>query len=122
MMMGHVQLRELFLDFWKSKDHVVIKPASLVLQNDATTLFTSSGMQPLVPYLLGESHPKGSLLCDIQPCIRTQDIEEVGDNRHTTFFEMLGNWSLGKYFKERRMSIVSDLLNVLRANAWLNIA
>src|SRR3989338_1570891 len=104
MMMGHVQLRELFLDFWKSKDHVVIKPASLVLQNDATTLFTSSGMQPLVPYLLGESHPKGSLLCDIQPCIRTQDIEEVGDNRHTTFFEMLGNWSLGKYFKEEQLA------------------
>jgi len=103
-MMGHVQLRELFLDFWKSKDHVVIKPASLVLQNDATTLFTSSGMQPLVPYLLGESHPKGSLLCDIQPCIRTQDIEEVGDNRHTTFFEMLGNWSLGKYFKEEQLA------------------
>ncbi|OGK44057.1 hypothetical protein A2957_01755 [Candidatus Roizmanbacteria bacterium RIFCSPLOWO2_01_FULL_38_11] len=102
--MGHVQLRELFLDFWKSKDHVVIKPASLVLQNDATTLFTSSGMQPLVPYLLGESHPKGSLLCDIQPCIRTQDIEEVGDNRHTTFFEMLGNWSLGKYFKEEQLA------------------
>ena len=103
-MMGHVQLRELFLDFWKSKDHVVIKPASLVLQNDATTLFTSSGMQPLVPYLLGESHPKGSLLCDIQPCIRTQDIEEVGDNRHTTFFEILGNWSLGKYFKEEQLA------------------
>ena len=83
----------------KSKGHVVIPRALLVPQNDPTTLFTGSGMQPLVPYLLGEEHPEGTRLTDSQTCLRAQDIEEIGDNRHTTFFEMLGNWSLGDYTK-----------------------
>ena len=103
-MVGHIELRNLYKKFWEERNHIRIHEAPLVLQNDATTLFTSSGMQPLVPYLLGESHPDGKRLYDIQPCIRTQDIDEVGDNRHTTFFEMLGNWSLGDYFKEEQLA------------------
>jgi len=91
------------LQFFKARDHAIIPRALLVPQNDPTTLFTGSGMQPLVPYLLGEEHPAGTRLVDSQTCIRVQDIEEVGDNRHTTFFEMLGNWSLGDYFKEQQI-------------------
>lgn len=94
------EIRKKFLDFQKSKGHKAIQPAPLVLTNDPTTLFTGSGMQPLLPYLLGEPHPEGVRLCDSQPCMRLQDIEDVGDPRHTTVFEMLGNWSLGDYFKE----------------------
>lgn len=100
----HLQLRKLYSDFWKSKDHKEIPPIPLVPQNDPTTLFTGSGMQQLVPYLLGEPHPLGKKLYNIQPCIRVQDIEEVGDNRHHTFFEMMGNWSLGTYFKKEQLS------------------
>ncbi len=81
----------------------MIPRAQLVPYNDPTTLFTGSGMQPLIPYLLGEEHPEGKRLADSQTCLRAQDIEEVGDNRHTTFFEMLGNWSLGDYFKEEQL-------------------
>jgi len=103
-MMTHVQLRNLFIEFWEKRDHKEFPPISLVPQNDPTTLFTGSGMQPLVPYLLGEPHPQGSKLYNIQPCFRSQDIEEVGDNRHTTFFEMMGNWSLGDYFKKEQLS------------------
>ena len=98
--MNAQDIRKAYLQFFKDRGHVVIPRASLVLQGDPTTLFTTAGMQPLMPYLLGENHPKGTRLVDSQTCIRTQDIEEVGDNRHTTFFEMLGNWSLGDYFKE----------------------
>ena len=94
------EIRKLYLDFFKSKGHTQIPRALLVPQNDPTTLFTGSGMQPLIPYLLGEAHPSGTKLVDSQTCLRAQDIDEVGDNRHTTFFEMLGNWSLGEYFKE----------------------
>ena len=94
------EIRQAYLDFFKERGHAVIPRAQLVPYNDPTTLFTGSGMQPLIPYLLGENHPEGRCLTDSQTCLRAQDIEEVGDNRHTTFFEMLGNWSLGDYFKE----------------------
>jgi alanyl-tRNA synthetase len=97
------QIRQAYLDFFKEREHSVIPPAPLVLENDPTTLFTSSGMQPLVPYLKGEAHPMGTRLVNSQPSFRAEDIEEVGDNRHTTFFEMLGNWSLGDYFKAEQL-------------------
>jgi alanyl-tRNA synthetase len=98
--MNAQEIRKAYIEFFKSKGHVSIPRARLVPDNDPTTLFTGSGMQPLLPYLLGQSHPDGNRLVDSQTCLRAQDIEEVGDNRHTTFFEMLGNWSLGDYFKE----------------------
>lgn len=97
------QIRQKYLDFQKRHGHHIIAPAPLVLEDDPTTLFTSSGMQPLLPYLLGEPHPNGQRLADSQPCLRLQDIEDVGDPRHTTVFEMLGNWSLGDYFKEEQI-------------------
>lgn len=98
------ELRRAYLNFFRDREHVVVDPAPLVLQGDATTLFTSSGMQPLVPYLSGkETHSKGKRLVNVQPCLRMGDIDEVGDNRHETFFEMLGNWSLGDYFKEDQL-------------------
>ena len=97
------EIRKKYLDFQVSKGHKVISPAPLVLENDPTTLFTGSGMQPLLRYLLGEKHPDGTRLTDSQPCLRLQDIEDVGDPRHTTVFEMLGNWSLGDYFKEEQI-------------------
>lgn len=96
-------IRKKFLDFQVKKGHKVIQPAPLVLENDPTTLFTGSGMQPLLPYLLGKEHPDGKRLTDSQPSMRLQDIEDVGDPRHTTVFEMLGNWSLGDYFKEEQI-------------------
>lgn len=104
MPLTHVQLRKKFADFWKKNNHKEIPPIPLIPQNDPTTLFTGSGMQQLVPYLLGEVHPQGKRIFDIQPCFRSQDIEEVGDNRHTTFFEMMGNWSLGDYFKKEQIA------------------
>ena len=97
------QVREKYLKFFEKRGHVIIPPAPLVLEKDPTTLFTSSGMQPLVPYLMGQKHELGTRLVDSQPSIRLQDIDEVGDNRHTTYFEMLGNWSLGDYFKEEQL-------------------
>lgn len=93
-------LRKLYLKFFESKGHAVIPSASLIPENDPTVLFTTAGMHPLVPYLLGEKHPAGNRLTDVQKCVRTGDIDEVGDSSHCTFFEMLGNWSLGDYFKE----------------------
>jgi len=96
-------VRNRYLTFFKDRGHEVIPSASLVPENDSTTLFTGSGMQPLLPYLLGKKHPKGIRLVNSQRCFRAEDIEEVGDNRHTTFFEMLGNWSLGDYFKENQL-------------------
>ena len=93
------QLRQMWLDFWRKKGHAVISSASLIPENDPTVLFTTAGMHPLVPYLLGEKHPAGNRLADVQKCVRTGDIDEVGDASHCTFFEMLGNWSLGDYFK-----------------------
>ena len=101
--MNASEIRQKYLDFQQSKGHKVVAPAPLVLENDPTTLFTGSGMQPLLPYLLGQPHPAGTRLTDSQPCLRLQDIEDVGDPRHTTVFEMLGNWSLGDYFKEEQI-------------------
>ena len=101
--MNASEIRQKYLDFQQSKGHKVVAPAPLVLENDPTTLFTGSGMQPLLPYLLGQPHPFGTRLTDSQPCLRLQDIEDVGDPRHTTVFEMLGNWSLGDYFKEEQI-------------------
>jgi len=97
------EVRQAYLEFFKERGHTIIPSSSLVPENDPTTLFTGSGMQPLVPYLLGKNHPAGSRLVDSQKAFRSMDIEEVGDNRHTTFFEMLGNWSLGDYFKQEQL-------------------
>ena len=94
------ELREKWFSFWKERGHAVIQSASLIPENDPTVLFTTAGMHPLVPYLLGQGHPAGSRLCDVQKCVRTGDIDDVGDASHLTFFEMLGNWSLGDYFKK----------------------
>ena len=110
MNMTHQQLRDTFSSFWKKRSHVEVPPIPLVLENDPTTLFTGSGMQQLVPYLSGQEHPLGTRLYNIQRSFRSQDIEEVGDNRHTTFFEMMGNWSLGDYFKEEQLSWVWEYL------------
>lgn len=101
--MNAQQIRTEYLNFFKERGHEIIPRAKLIPYNDPTTLFTGSGMQPLLPYLLGETHPAGVRLVDSQTCIRAQDIEDVGNNRHTTFFEMLGNWSLGDYFKEQQI-------------------
>lgn len=97
------EIRKAYQEFFKERGHAVIPRALLVPQNDPTTLFTGSGMQPLIPYLLGQSHPQGTRLVNSQTCLRAQDIDEVGNNRHTTFFEMLGNWSLGDYFKKEQI-------------------
>ena len=101
--MNASEIRQKFLEYQQKLGHQVIAPAKLVLENDPTTLFTGSGMQPLLPFLLGELHPEGKRLADSQPCLRLQDIEDVGDPRHTTVFEMLGNWSLGDYFKSQQI-------------------
>jgi alanyl-tRNA synthetase len=105
------EIRQKYLDFFAAKGHSVIPRAPLVPLNDPTTLFTGSGMQPLLPYLLGQEHPAGQRLVDSQTSLRAQDIEEVGDNRHTTFFEMLGNWSLGDYFKDDQITWMYEFLH-----------
>jgi len=92
------ELRKKWIDFFVKRGHTPISSASLIPENDPTVLFTTAGMHPLVPYLLGQPHPGGKRLCDTQKCVRTGDIDEVGDASHCTFFEMLGNWSLGDYF------------------------
>jgi alanyl-tRNA synthetase len=112
------ELRRRFLDFFREKAHAVIPSASVIPENDPTVLFTTAGMHPLVPYLLGESHPAGPRLANAQKCIRTGDIDEVGDNRHLTFFEMLGNWSLGDYFKAESIPWSFEFLTSAQ---WLNI-
>src|SRR3972149_2876942 len=102
-----MQSRELkykYLEFFKNKNHAVIQNSSLIPENDPTVLFTTAGMHPLVPYLIGQKHPLGKRLVNHQKCIRTNDIEEVGDSSHLTFFEMLGNWSLGDYFKAESLA------------------
>ena len=101
--MNASKIRNDYLHFFEERGHAIIPRAKIVLDNDPTTLFTGSGMQPLLPFLLGQDHPEGLRLVDSQTCLRAQDIEDVGDNRHTTFFEMLGNWSLGDYFKEQQI-------------------
>ncbi len=108
--MNAQEIRNAYLKFFEERGHKVIPRALLVPQNDPTTLFTGSGMQPMIPYLLGETHPDGVRLVDSQTCIRAQDIDDVGDNRHTTFFEMLGNWSLGDYFKAEQVPWMFEFL------------
>lgn len=109
-MVSSVDLRQKYLDFFKARGHAVISSASLIPENDPTVLFTTAGMHPLVPYLLGEKHPAGQRLADAQKCIRTGDIDEVGDRTHHTFFEMMGNWSLGDYFKEEALNFSWEFL------------
>ena len=104
------QLRKLYIDFFVSKGHKQISGASLIPENDPTVLFTTAGMHPLVPYILGQEHPAGKRLCDYQKCIRTGDIDSVGDPHHLTFFEMLGNWSLGDYFKNEMIGFSFEFL------------
>ena len=108
--MKAIEIRNKYLNFFKKNGHVVIPSAPLIPENDPSVLFTTAGMQPLVPYLLGEPHPAGTRLTDYQKCVRTNDIDEVGDNRHLTYFEMLGNWSLGDYFKEESIQMSYDFL------------
>ncbi|MEA4977509.1 MAG: alanine--tRNA ligase [Methanomassiliicoccaceae archaeon] len=109
------ELREAYVEFFRQRGHAFIRSAPLIPENDPTVLFTTAGMHPLVPYLLGEKHPEGKRLVDYQKCIRTGDIEEVGDASHLTFFEMLGNWSLGDYFKKESITFSYDfLINVLK--------
>lgn len=108
--MKAIEIRNKYLNFFKEHGHAVIPSASLIPENDPSVLFTTAGMQQLVPYLLGEKHPSGTRLTDYQKCLRTNDIEEVGDNRHLTYFEMLGNWSLGDYFKEESIQMSFDFL------------
>ena len=108
--MKAIEIRNKYLNFFKEHGHTVIPSAPLIPENDPSVLFTTAGMQPLVPYLLGEPHPAGKRLTDYQKCVRTNDIDEVGDNRHLTYFEMLGNWSLGDYFKEESIQMSFDFL------------
>ena len=108
--MKAIEIRNKYLDFFKRQGHAVIPSAPLIPENDPSVLFTTAGMQPLVPYLLGEKHPEGTRLTDFQKCLRTNDIDEVGDNRHLTYFEMLGNWSLGDYFKEESIAMSFEFL------------
>lgn len=112
------ELREMFLEFFKTKGHAIIPSASLIPENDPTVLFTTAGMHPLVPYLLGEKHPEGTRLADVQKCVRTGDIDETGDASHCTFFEMLGNWSLGDYFKKEAINFSWEFLT---SPNWLHI-
>ena len=101
------EVRKRYLEYMKAREHAIVPSSALVPENDPTTLFTGSGMQPMVPYLLGETHPKGTRIADSQKCFRAEDIDEVGDTSHTTFFEMLGNWSLGDYFKKDQIDWIS---------------
>ena len=104
------EIREKFLKFFESKKHKIIPSASLIPENDPSVLFNTAGMQPLVPYLLGEPHPLGRRLADVQKCVRTGDIDDTGDDTHLTFFEMLGNWSLGDYFKRESIEMSWEFL------------
>lgn len=108
--MKAIEIRNKYLNFFKTHGHKIIPSAPLIPENDPSVLFTTAGMQPLVPYLLGEKHPEGTRITDYQKCLRTNDIDEVGDNRHLTFFEMLGNWSLGDYFKDEAIAMSYEFL------------
>ena len=108
--MKAIEIRNKYLNFFKNHGHAVIPSAPVIPENDPSVLFTTAGMQPLVPYLLGQKHPAGTRLTDYQKCVRTNDIDEVGDNRHLTYFEMLGNWSLGDYFKEKSIAMSYEFL------------
>ena len=118
MNINSIDIRQKYIEFFKSKNHAIIPSASVVPENDPTVLFNTAGMQPLVPYLLGEKHPLGTRLADYQKCIRTGDIDDVGDNTHLTFFEMLGNWSLGDYFKKESITWSHEFLT---SKNWLAI-
>ncbi|MDP5039125.1 MAG: alanine--tRNA ligase [Candidatus Gracilibacteria bacterium] len=118
MNIDSLYIREKYLEFFKTKNHAIIPSASVVPENDPTVLFNTAGMQPLVPYLLGEKHPSGTRLVDSQKCIRTNDIEDVGDDTHLTFFEMLGNWSLGDYFKKESIAWSYEFLT---SKDWMGI-
>lgn len=109
--MNAQEIRNSYLEFFKERGHVIVKRAPLVLKDDPSTLFTGSGMQPMIPYLLGQPHPDGVRIADSQTCLRAQDIDDIGDNRHTTFFEMLGNWSMGDYFKEQQIEWMFEWLS-----------
>lgn len=111
-------IRAKYLEFFKTKNHAIIPSAPLVPENDPSVLFNTAGMQPLVPYLLGEPHPLGKRLADVQKCLRTGDIDDVGDDTHLTFFEMLGNWSLGDYFKEESIKMSWEFLTDKK---WLGL-
>ena len=111
-------IRQKYLDFFLSKNHAIIPSAPLVPENDPSVLFNTAGMQPLVPYLLGEPHPLGKRLADVQKCVRTGDIDDVGDDTHLTFFEMLGNWSLGDYFKKESIAMSWEFLT---SKSWLGL-
>jgi alanyl-tRNA synthetase len=113
------ELKRLYLEFFKEKSHAIIPSASLVPENDPTVLFTTAGMHPLVPYLLGQPHPLGKRIADVQKCLRTDDIDEVGDASHHTFFEMLGNWSLGDYFKDEAIKMSYEFLT---SKKWLGMS
>lgn len=117
-MISSKDLRQKYLDFFRGKGHAIISSASLIPENDPTVLFTTAGMHPLVPYLLGEKHPTGKRLASAQKCLRTDDIDEVGDTRHHTLFEMMGNWSLGDYFKKDSIAYSWEFLT---SSAWLNL-
>jgi alanyl-tRNA synthetase len=116
--MNSTDLRKKFLQFFEGKGHKIIPSSTLVPENDPTVLFTTAGMHPLVPYLLGQQHPEGKRLANVQKCLRTDDIEEVGDGKHLTFFQMLGNWSLGDYWKEEAIAWSYEFLTDPK---WLNI-
>jgi len=123
--MNSGEVRQKYLDFFKARNHRVISSGRLVPENDPTTLFTGSGMQPLIPYLLGEKHPEGNCLTNSQKCFRAEDMDEVGDNRHTTFFEMLGNWSLGEYFKQEQLEwafeFFTDVLGIDPSRLYVTV-
>lgn len=108
--MNAQEIRNAYLKFYEDRGHKLVPRAPLILKDDPTTLFTGSGMQPMIPYLLGQEHPEGKRIVDSQTCLRAQDIDDIGDNRHTTFFEMLGNWSLGDYFKEQQIEWIAEFL------------
>jgi len=112
------EIRQKFLDFFKGRNHAIIPSSPIIPENDPTALFVSAGMQPLVPYLLGETHPSGNRITDVQKCVRTDDIDEVGDEVHHTFFEMLGNWSLGDYFKKEAIEYSWEFLT---SREWMGI-
>jgi len=112
------KLKKMYLEFFQKNGHKLITNASLIPENDSTALFISAGMHPLVPYLMGQPHPSGRRLVNVQKCLRTSDIDEVGDSFHLSFFEMLGNWSLGDYFKEESIPWSYDFLT---SKEWLNI-
>ena len=108
-----MNLKDLYINFFVSKGHTQIPSAPVVPENDPSVLFNTAGMQPIVPYLMGQTHPYGTRLCDYQKCIRTNDLESIGDTTHHTFFEMLGNWSLGDYFKEESISWSFEFLTTV---------